>query len=137
MSLTAPPSWCSKYMDKPFLEKGRSALGYDCWGLVLAVCRDEFGVNLPDYIDEYESPFDRASIAATMETEIASGAYERIFEPQAGAIIILRLLGRPWHCAIAVDRRWMLHVVRGANVVLERVDSWVWRNHIEGMYLHA
>jgi probable lipoprotein NlpC len=124
-------------MGKPFAHHGRGPHEYDCWGLAVAICRDEFGVALPDYGEAYNSAFDRLAIAAKMETEKRAGLFEEVHEATAGTIILLRLQGRPWHCAIAVDRRWMLHVVSGANVVLERMDSWVWRNHIEGMYRHV
>ena len=38
----------------PFLDKGRSYLGFDCWGLVVCGYRDVLGVSLPSY-DEYDT----------------------------------------------------------------------------------
>lgn len=134
---TAAPAWCEKYMQIPFVEKGRSFDGCDCWGLAVLVCRNEFGIELPDYADAYDSTDNRFAIAAKIEAEKRAGIYEPVYFAEAGTIIILRLQGRPWHCAIAVDKRWMLHIVRGANAVLELTHSWVWRNHVEGMYRHV
>jgi hypothetical protein len=50
----------------------------------------------------------------------------------AGTLIILHLAGRPWHCALAVNKEWMLHTLEGVNACLERMDSMVWNGRIEG-----
>jgi cell wall-associated NlpC family hydrolase len=129
-----PPQWCAKYVGKPFAEKGRGPDGYDCWGLVRAVLDAEFGVTgLPDYLDSYTRTGDKLSVSAAVRAGLAEG-WQRVEAPEAGTLIILRLAGRPWHCAIAVNKDWMLHAVVGSNVCLERMDSMVWSDRIEGYY---
>jgi cell wall-associated NlpC family hydrolase len=135
--MTQPPQWCSKYVGKPFAEKGRGPDGYDCWGLVRAVLAAEFGVaGLPDYVDSYTRTGDKLSVSSAVRAGLAEG-WQRVETPEAGTLVILRLAGRPWHCAIAVNKDWMLHALMGSDVCLERLDSMVWSDRIEGYYRRA
>lgn len=129
-----PPEWCNQYVGKPFKEKGRGPDGYDCWGLVRTVLDEMFSISgLPDYVDSYTSTGDKHSVAAAVCAGLADG-WRKVPEATAGTLVILKLAGRPWHCAIAVNREWMLHAVMGSNVCLERIDSMVWNDRIEGYY---
>lgn len=129
-----PPAWCAKYVGIPFAEKGRGPAGYDCWGLVRAVLAAEFAISsLPDYVGSYTRTGDKLSVAAAVTAGLADG-WKRVEKAEAGTLVILRLAGRPWHCAVAVNEHWMLHALVGTNVCLERMDSMVWNDRIEGLY---
>jgi cell wall-associated NlpC family hydrolase len=118
----------------PFKEKGRGPDGYDCWGIVREILDKEFGITgLPDYVGSYTSVGDKRSVSAAVTAGLAEG-WQRVDKANDGTLVILRLAGRPWHCAIAVNSEWMLHVVEGANTCLERMDSMVWNDRIEGYY---
>ena len=135
--MTRPPRWCAQYVGKPFVEKGRGQDGYDCWGLVRAVLDEIFGVSgLPDYVESYTSTGDRHSVSAAVRAGLLDG-WHKVPNATQGTLVILRLAGRPWHCAVAVNKEWMLHAVVGSNVCLERLDSMVWSDRIEGFYRRA
>jgi probable lipoprotein NlpC len=132
-----PPTWCAEYVGLPFREKGRGPGGFDCWGLVRDGLEKQFGIiDLPDYVDSYTRTTDKLSVSAAVAAGLAQG-WQRVAGPAAGVLVILRLAGRPWHCALAVDNEWFLHAVIGSNVCLERFDSMVWSDRIEGCYRHV
>lgn len=131
------PAWCGKYVGKPFAEKGRGPDFYDCWGLARSVLAEQFGVeDLPDYADRYTCTTDKESVSKAFRASIAE-SWVKVDKPTAGVIVVLRLAGRPWHCAIAVNEQWMLHAVIGTNACLERMDSMVWSDRIEGYYRYV
>ncbi len=41
-------TWTQKWIGAPFADKGRGP-AYDCWGLLWAVLRVQFGVEVPSY----------------------------------------------------------------------------------------
>jgi cell wall-associated NlpC family hydrolase len=42
-------AWINDYVGVPYLVGGRDRAGWDCWGLVCAVWREQRGVELPDW----------------------------------------------------------------------------------------
>ena len=128
------------YTGKPYADKGRGPDCFDCWGLVHAVYRDVYGLLLPDYADAYTSADDGDSVAAAVRTGLAD--WRQVERPAAGDLLILRILGRPWHCAVMVDSRRFLHVPppgrdgRQTLSCVERIDAAIWARRIEGFYRH-
>lgn len=41
--------WATPYIGRRFAYGGRGPDVYDCWGLVMAVYKDQFGIDLPDF----------------------------------------------------------------------------------------
>jgi cell wall-associated NlpC family hydrolase len=137
-----PAEWCLPYIDTfiPFKDKGRDRDGFDCWGLVRHVMAEVFGVaDLPDYGAAYEAAKDRVSVAKAVAAGLAQGwrQLDQDESPREGDLIILKLAGRPWHCAIAAGGDWMMHVCDGSGVVLEHWTLEPWKNRVEGFYRHV
>lgn len=130
-------AWVAQFIGIPFAEKGRTRAGVDCWGAVRLVLAEHFGYDsLPDFCDSYRDTADRDGIATAVRSGLLLG-WEKADTPSAGALVILRLAGRPWHCAIMVDSVHMLHALEGVGTVVERIDTMLWRNRIEGIYRYA
>lgn len=128
------PEWCASYRRIPFLEKGRDRAGVDCWGLVRLVLEEQFGfLGLPSYEDRYRGTADRDGIAAAVRSGLLQG-WERSYVAAAGSLVILRLAGRPWHCGLMANGSSMLHTLEGTGVCVERLDSLLWRNRVEGWW---
>jgi len=47
-----------QYVGLPYIVGGRSPLGLDCYGLVLAIYANELGVLLPDWVEDKEIDWD-------------------------------------------------------------------------------
>jgi cell wall-associated NlpC family hydrolase len=134
------PAWCESYTRLEYQDKGRGPVGFDCWGFVRLVQREQFKViDLPDLYGDYPSAEDHAAVARTVVEwkQMLSPFWRRSFEPRAGDIIIIKIATRPWHCGVCVGGDWMLHILKGVNVGLEHFRREPWRNRIEGFYRHV
>lgn len=132
------PAWAGKWIGHPYADHGRGP-SYDCWGLVRAVLAAEAGITLPDYADAYTAANDRLSVASAVELGLADG-WKRVELQQAFDLLILRIMGRPWHCGLIVAPGLFLHVPppdkQGRQMLscIERLDSPHWSRRIEGIY---
>lgn len=130
----------AEFAGLPYADKGRGPAAYDCWGLCWAIFRDVYGLTLPDYVDAYTTAADHESVSAAVLRGLAE--WMRVERPSAGDLLILRIAGRPWHCAVMVDDKRFLHVPppgrsgRQTLSCVERIDSPMWARRIEGFYRH-
>lgn len=137
--MTAIPAWAGDFIGLPYADKGRDRSGCDCWGFVRMVYADVAGIALPDYSMAYTRPGDHASVANAVESGLRDG-WERVERPQTLDLLILRIAGRPWHCAVMVGAGMFMHCPPpGRNghqsfSCIERLDSPQWAKRIEGFY---
>lgn len=133
--MTDMPEWVRSYVGLPFKDKGRGPDGFDCWGVVSDVLCRQFGIwGLPDYSDRYLSCADAASVSELVRAEQQTGQWLRVEAASTGAVVMFRLLGRPWHCGLMLTPHLMLHALEGVGVVIEDVRGITWRNRVEGFY---
>ncbi|HET9819657.1 MAG TPA: NlpC/P60 family protein [Rhodanobacteraceae bacterium] len=136
------PAWAGEYVGLPYADKGRSRDGADCWGGVRMVYREVFGIDLPDYADAYTSADERDSVAQAVEAGLTDG-WESVTVPHGGDLLILRVAGRPWHCAIMVNDAQFLHWPppneRGEQQLscIDRIDAPRWAKRLGGWWRHA
>lgn len=122
-----------KYVGIPFMEKGRDfSTGVDCWGLVQHIYKCEYGVQLPDYTDLYADTKDRA-IGGVINENLAQ-SWEPVQEPQRGDIIILRLMGQPFHVGVVIDNTSFIHCENGVGTVIESYKGMKWKKRTLGFY---
>jgi probable lipoprotein NlpC len=135
------PAWVGPFVGIPYADKGRNRSGVDCWGLIRLALLETFGVVLPSYADDYTTADDGDSVSAAVGQGLADG-WHRVEVPQCGDLIVLRIAGRPWHCALAVTPRLFLHAPskdRAGRPILsciDRLDSPMWARRISGIYRH-
>lgn len=130
------PGWADRYVGIRYVDKGRTAAGLDCWGLVLAVYRDQYGRTLPDHADHYRDGEDWPAIARTVAAERAAG-WLRTEQPREGDVVVLNIAKRPWHCGVMLGSLAFLHAAPGDSVVWDRLDHGRWAKRIEGIYRHG
>lgn len=59
-----------RFVGIPYLDKGRSIVGSDCWGLLFQVYRELRGIELPSYAERYVTGSDRAAMARLIAGEL-------------------------------------------------------------------
>lgn len=125
------PAWVQEYMGIPFLEKGRSREGLDCYGLVRLVLQEQRGIELPSYAEEYATTTDAEEITALYRGEVAA-QWQEIPVPSARLfdVAVLRMMGEPIHFALVLDPPYFLHVFRETDVSVERLDALIWQKRL-------
>jgi cell wall-associated NlpC family hydrolase len=128
--------WTNKYIEIPFLEHGRTPDGVDCWGLAYLIYALEFGINLPSYKTGYHSTNDKSAISHLIEDERCNWYEFMQGQEQIGDIILLSIGGINRHIGMVVGDGYMIHILDGAEVIIEKYNHKRWYNNIVGYYRH-
>ncbi len=125
----------SPYMHIPFKDKGRDYDGADCYGLYYLISRDERDLLLPSYVERYQTSHDKEQIAAIIDHE-RSTAWAAIAREAIvpGDLVVLRIIGRPWHCGMMLDDNRFLHTEEELNVCQGQLSNVRWNKRIVGFY---
>lgn len=127
-----------RYVGIPFLERGRTRAGADCWGLVVLFYAGELGIILPSYEERSTTRAERATCAAIISAAIAGvEPWAPVDKPAPGDVILCETLRQPIHVGVVVDRRQMLHVPAGGESVIERFTSPEWVHTVRGFFRYA
>lgn len=133
--------WAAAYVGLPYRLGGRTPNGIDCWGLVLLVWREVFGIEGPGMDGVTWRPGEPRdavrSVADTMAATAAGFAPVPAGQEQAGDAILIRMRGHPLHCAVVVEPGLMLHAVEGADSAVERYRSIMWEKRVLGFYRYC
>lgn len=119
----------------PFVVRGRSYFGLDCWGLVWLGYREVLGIELPSYVERYERVRPDPELSALISHESA-----REWQPvpegteQPMDVALFRYRDLPLHVGLLIDPASMLHIERGADVTREAVRGPVWGRRLIGIY---
>lgn len=123
------------YVGIPYVPRGLTREGVDCWGLVRLVYRDLYGITLPAGPDQYD-PGDGPAVAA-----IFSGPPRddwRLAEvPEEGDVALFQVMGWPSHIGVICAPGAMLHAREGHAVCVERIDTGRWKHRLVGVYRHV
>lgn len=123
----------TEYMAIPFAPNGRSREGIDCWGLVVMLYADKYGIELPSY--ENVDGKNGEEVAASVSTECLSAWTEiPADQRQEGDVVVLRMLGFPWHVGVMLDRSTFVHAYYHTGVSVERITAIHWRSRIIGYF---
>lgn len=142
MGMIQPPAWAADYIGIPFVDRGRTLYGCDCWGLVRMVLRDMMDVTMPEYS---VSEADHAQVQHEIVAAQASGDWTRVVEERAYDIAEMTLpvytqdgwQHLPLHVGVIVAPGWVLHTARATGSILEtyKRDPSVMRR-IRGFWRH-
>lgn len=135
-------AWYHKYERVPFLEKGRTMDGADCWGHARLIYKNERGIELPDYLEVYEPNFkewsnEHRALLQRLASDESQKHWQEVFEPQEFDIILMKQKGYNTHVGVAIDDRRMIHCQRNIGTSIERFNSIRWRNNVVGFYRWA
>lgn len=126
--------WITAYIGLPFLEKGRTRAGLDCWGLIRLAYAEQAGVELPawreGYADTAPGPGTAAHLARCADsfTPVAAGGERR------GDILLFRTGRHLAHVGLCLGSGRMLHILDGIDSTVERYLAPRWRARLAGAY---
>lgn len=124
------------YVGLPWLWRGRDRAGVDCWGLCALVYREQLGIELPSFSDDYQNDADSAVLAELIEghktpwIDVAHG------QEHAGDTCLMSMAGAPRHVGVVVGGGRVLHIERGAGSIIERYDTSRLKRRVVGFYRH-
>ncbi|MBF0339661.1 MAG: C40 family peptidase [Magnetococcales bacterium] len=110
--------WVMDYLGAPWSPGADGPDFYDCWGLVRAVYRDRYGVDLPVIPADATSPLE---IRRAMTDERHRVGWDAIPYPVDRSVALMSHGKIPHHIGIVVNvgSLQMLHSVEGHGVVLQ------------------
>jgi hypothetical protein len=123
-----------KYVGLPYKDNGRDTTGIDCWGLVRLYYKDELGIDLPSYTDEYEGPFDTNVARAINHYK---DNWEQTTTPGVGDIVLFNIYGEPAHVGVYVGNNKFLHSREGKDSVIESLAGVQWNKRLAGIYKYT
>ncbi len=111
---------------------GRDINGLDCWGLVRMIYKDQFDIELPSYVDQYNADDTHSSLAELIA--ISKESWTKTDNPVVGDVLLLRAEGSLSHVGVVISPTHFIHVIEDINVAIERYDQGKWKNRLEGAY---
>lgn len=130
-------TWANRYLNIPFLPKGRTHMGVDCYGLVRLIYQEQLGIELPSYTEEYATIHDKVEIESAMRGEVGTRWKEiPLVAAKEFDGIIFRIAGYPTHFGLVLDSPRFIHAMRnegqgeGGRVTTNLFTSLLWRNRI-------
>jgi cell wall-associated NlpC family hydrolase len=119
-----------------FKDKGRDYEGWDCWAPTRCAFKDVLGIELPSFIDDYvNAGNDKASRRVIHDIILAQKHFWiKVEKPQAFDVALFRLGDTQTHLGMMIDKNRFIHCEKKINTIIERIDSAIWRNRIEGIY---
>lgn len=132
-------AWTNPYIRIPFVDRGRTREGADCWGLARLVYQDMLDIELP-ILDHYNNVLEREVLDGIVRAERTRWVDVPKGEEKPFDIIILNMKQLPVHIGVVVRLGVMLHCLRGAGTTVEDyrgVKGRKWENQIEGFCRYA
>lgn len=129
-------SWSNRYVEHlSFRDRGRGWGGVDCWGLVHLAYREELGIELPSFADDYVTSKDRAALDGLIRGNMTG--WEPVKEAKPFDVVLMRIGKDFSHVGLVVRPGLMVHCEYGCNVIHERYDGPRWKPRVINIYRKA
>lgn len=115
--------WAEKYIGKPWVSGAHGPDSFDCWGLLCAVYRENYAVELTKYPGIEECGAQHA--VALFQHEAQNPEWVRVEKPSEGCAVAIGFINEFHHVGIyvEVDGGVVLHSYRKRGVVAQSVAS--------------
>jgi len=123
-----------RFVGIPYLDKGRSIVGLDCWGLLHQVFRELRGIDLPSYAERYVTGADRLAMARLIAGELDDWQEIESGKEQTFDGVLMREGKFPRHIGVVTAPGMVLHVSQGETSRIERYRSGILANRVVGFY---
>jgi len=115
----------------PFKNKGRSLEeGFDCWGLVKHMGKEELGLTFPDFI--YDEANNDTNSMYFIE-QVMTPKWTKS-DPVKGSVVVFIIGGIMRHAGYMLDDDKFIHVLKDTSIVVESIRNPVWSNRIAGYW---
>lgn len=120
-----------RHLRVPFVDRGRSFAGWDCWGLVMVLTRHHAGVEMPEYatsaadsvgvVRSFAGGISDADVWLPVDLDQARPFDVAVM--RATATIDGRTRRVPFHAALFIDRTRLLHSEKDLDTMSLTVTS--------------
>ena len=109
--------WARRYIGIPYVNKGRSIDGADCWGIVRLILKEQLNVEVPSYSDLYKNADDVKAWAKAIN-EHKHSIFEKVpFSVErfnnTGAVVFMYVGNLPLHVGYFIGteygHRYVIH----------------------------
>jgi cell wall-associated NlpC family hydrolase len=131
--------WSNKYIGIPYVDKGSSLDGADCWGLVRIIFLNERSIDLPSFEAAYATAHDNRSVADTLSSATGKGhrwPWKQVGDTLEYDVLLFRFGRLACHVGMALNERLLLHSPKGESRI-ERYDIGQWCNRLVGAYRYV
>lgn len=123
-----------RYVGIPYVDKGRLITGCDCWGLLWLVYREQRGIDVPSYSEDYVTGADRKALSRLIADELepwreVDAGSERPFDA-----VLMREGRFVRHIGVVMEPGRLLHVSSGAASLIERYREGALKHRVVGFY---
>lgn len=125
--------WTDLYMGIPFKPDGRDRNGLDCYGLICLIYKEQLGIEIPDYKGIFENNcFTTLKKVAQIIKEDKDKGWTVISKGEQKEFdgIVLRTGKFQWHLGVVVNSMNMIHIIQGAEVIVEPYESLLWKHRV-------
>ena len=106
----------------PFIEKGRTYEGWDCWGLIRCAYKDVYNIALPSFVDNYESVKEQRLLATLIDIHKKKAMWRQIgIKP--GCIAVIHNLGQPTHMGLVISNYDIIHTQEGIGTIVQNIKE--------------
>lgn len=129
-----------EYVGIPYKVGGRDVEAHcaplDCWGLVVKMYKELYGISLPHYNDISNEQSNDTLSEFILSTEIHNQFIEVVGNVQRGDLILINIFGSPLHIGMALDNKMMIHAQMNSGSVIESFRSRKWQTRVYKIYRH-
>lgn len=120
-----------KFLQIPFLHRGRTLEGADCWGLVILWYKLRLGIELLDIEEDYKKEWRRTDKNYFLEHYHLQ--WEKCEKPQKYDVVLFKRDEKIDHAGIFLRDDKFLHINKSGCMVC-RLSNPVWTERFEGFY---
>lgn len=119
-----------KFLQIPYLHRGRSFEGTDCWGLIILWYKWRLGIDIFDVEEDYPPHLPWADRMHFVEHYYRN--WEKCGRPEKYDVVLFKMEDR-FHAGVFLRDDKFIHIGR-SGCVIARLSSPVWAGRLDGFY---
>lgn len=125
----------NKYLGIPYLHRGRTLEGIDCWGLILMIYKD-LGHDIMDVAGDYDENWcvNNENLFSKHYAENYYKSWDKVDNPKFLDLVLLKSSkGIINHGGVVLNYGKFIHTCK-AGTVITRLTHPQWKNKVAGFY---